>query len=407
VKVVQINGSYGNADSTGRTCKEMHMWLKAHGHQSIVYAVVDNEGECCDSDVHFFSSKTDRKIHAAASRITGLQGYFSKRITERLVTELDKLQPDVVICRVLHNNSVNFKILCDFFSENNIPVILVLHDCWYFTGHCCYYTTVNCKKWQQGCECCPQIHDWNTSWWFDTAHKCLEDKKSWFSAIPSLGVVGVSDWITGEAEKSILKDAKFIKRVYNWIDLEVFHPLDTSQLRIELGIAPEHPIMLGVASGWSNQKGLAEILALAERHPECAVILIGNMPSDVQLPANVQCIGTIKNPHQLAQFYSMSDVFLNPTKQETFGKTTAEAICCGTPVVAYDTTACTELVGPSGCGEIVPYEDAEAFYGAVDRLLKNGKAAYHDICLSFARENFDKEKNIQEYMKLFEQITGR
>lgn len=255
MKIVQINATYGNADSTGRNVKETHQWLKDHNFESIVYTASFNEQPPVDPNVRIFSNVIDKKFHGLLSRLTGLQGYFSVLSTKKLIQHLKKDNPDGVILHVLHSNCINFPILCHYLAQHEIPTILVLHDCWYFTGHCCYFTQSNCVKWQQDCRYCPQIHEWNKSWFFDTAHKCLQDKKKWFDAIPQLGVVGVSDWITGEAKKSILKDAAIIRRIYNWIDLEIFQPQDTSELRMSLSIKPTEKILLGVASGWSDKKG--------------------------------------------------------------------------------------------------------------------------------------------------------
>lgn len=403
MKIAQINGSYGNADSTGRNVKEMHEWLIGHGIQSTVYAAVVNDGKCTDPNVHLYSTHMDRSNHAICSRVIGLQGYFSTTQTKRLLTRLASAAPDIVILHVLHNNSLNFPLLCNYLAQNDIPTILVLHDCWYFTGHCCYYTEVGCEKWKTNCKGCPQIHEWNASWMFDTAEKCLADKQKWFTEIPRLAVVGVSDWITNEAKQSILKNAAEIRRIYNWIDLDIFKPQNTDDLRRQLGVAHKQPVLLGVASGWSNKKGLAEILQITKEMPQAVVLMVGDMPADVQVPKNVHCLGTIKKPHILAQYYAVADVFLNPSKQETFGKTTAEAICCGTPVVAYDTTACTELVG-QGCGIVVENENAAAFIKAVADVVERGKKSYQEVCLDFAARNFSTERSLRKYIDLFEKL---
>lgn len=403
MKIVQINGSYGYADSTGRNTKEMHLWLKAHGHSSIVYTTQINDDIQLENGVYLYCSPMQKQIHAVLSRVFGLQGYFSRSDTKKLIQSLEREKPDGIILHVLHNNSINFPLLCSYLAEKNIPTVLVLHDCWYYTGHCCYYTEACCDKWKGDCKHCPQIHQWNASWWFDTAQKCLRDKQRWFTAIPRLAVVGVSDWITDEAKQSILKCASDIRRIYNWIDLEIFRPQNTDNLRKQLNIAPNQPVLLGVASGWSDKKGLAEILQVAKAMPQAQVLMIGGMPENTEIPGNMKCIGTIKNPRELAQYYVLADVFLNPSKQETFGKTTAEAICCGTPVVAYDTTACTELVG-RGCGTVVENQNAEAFITAVTDVLARGKTAYAGNCQSFAAANFDMNKSMEEYMSLFEKL---
>lgn len=405
MKIVQINATYGNADSTGRNVKETHQWLKDHNFESIVYTASFNEQPPVDPNVRIFSNVIDKKFHGLLSRLTGLQGYFSVLSTKKLIQHLKKDNPDGVILHVLHSNCINFPILCHYLAQHEIPTILVLHDCWYFTGHCCHFTQSNCVKWQQDCRYCPQIHEWNKSWFFDTAHKCLQDKKKWFDAIPQLGVVGVSDWITGEAKKSILKDAAIIRRIYNWIDLEIFQPQDTSELRMSLSIKPTEKILLGVASGWSEKKGLQEMLLAAREFQDCKVIMVGTMPENITIPTNMLCVGTIREPELLAKYYAMVDVFLNPSMQETFGKTTAEAICCGTPVVAYNTTSCTELVGEM-CGKTARLGDQMGFLKAVKEVLQKEKIDYEPALQKFSRENFKMSVNLDEYLCLIKDLKG-
>lgn len=401
MRVVQINVTYGNADSTGRNVKELHEYLLDEHIDSYVYAAKVNDAAAIDDRIRFFSAEWDRTVHAFLSRLTGLQGYFSQYLTRKLVSELRKLKPDVVLLHVLHSNCISFPILCRYLAENDIPTILVLHDCWYFTGHCCYFTQSGCVKWQQDCCYCPQIHQWNKSWFFDTAHKCLRDKEKWFEAIPRLGVVGVSDWITGEAKKSILKDAAVIQRIYNWIDLETFRPRDTRDLRKQLGITENEKVLLGVASAWGNRKGLQEMLLAAKSMPDSKVVMIGKMPENIEIPENMICAGLVRDPVKLSEYYSMADVFLNPSVQETFGKTTAEAMSCGTPVIVYNTTACTELVGP-GCGEVVDNMAAHEYLNTVREYLKKPKDS--DSCRQFAEKNFAYHDLCCQYTELISRL---
>ena len=151
MKIVQINVSYGNADSTGRNVKELHTYLQKQGHNSYVFASMRNDKSDLDSNVFLFSNIIDRKVHALFSRLTGRQGFFSKQKTKKLITQLKTINPDVVLLNVLHSNCINFPLLFDFLIKYNIPTILVLHDTWYYTGHCCHYTDVNCFAWQKKC----------------------------------------------------------------------------------------------------------------------------------------------------------------------------------------------------------------------------------------------------------------
>lgn len=123
------------------------------------------------------------------------------------------------------------------------------------------------------------------------------------------------------------------------------------------------------------------------------------------MPSNIKCVGTISDINVLADYYSLADVFLNPSIQETYGKTTVEAISCGTPVVSYRITACTELVGTDReyCAKL---EDTEDFLCGIRMVLDRGKQSYLDALMNFSRENFDIGKNMEAYMEFFRKCEG-
>ena len=107
---------------------------------------INNKEEEKTSDIILFSNKLDEKGHAILSRVTGFQGYFSHITTKALIRELKQYCPSVILLNVLHSNCINFELLFRYIAENQIPVIFVLHDCFFFTGHCCHYIDVKCEK---------------------------------------------------------------------------------------------------------------------------------------------------------------------------------------------------------------------------------------------------------------------
>jgi glycosyltransferase involved in cell wall biosynthesis len=52
----------------------------------------------------------------------------------------------------------------------------------------------------------------------------------------------------------------------------------------------------------------------------------------------------------LAHFYQQADVFVFPSKTDTFGLVLIEAMACGTPVVAYPVTGPADVVLDSNAG---------------------------------------------------------
>lgn len=402
MKIVQINAVY-KASSTGRTTLEMHNALRTMGHESYVF--------CCNmhnpiDNVFRVGFLLDHKIHALCSRIFGLQGYFSFMATRRLITHLRSISPDIVILRNLHNNYVNFPMLLKYLEGAGCGVIDVLHDCWSFTGHCSYYTKQNCSKWQNECHNCQYLFEGNKSYFFDNSSAIFRMKRRRFNKLKNLAVVGVSKWITNEAKKSpIFDNAKLIIPIYNWINLEVFKPREASELRTKLNIALNQFVVLGVSQGWSPQKGLLNFISIAKRMPDIMFVMVGNMAKNMTLPSNIISIPPTSSIDELCQYYSMADVFLNFSVQETFGKVTAEAVSCGTPVIVNDATATPELCG-EGCGYIIHNNDEDAAISAIKIIESKGKGNYTDKCRKFAVDNFDMGKGIEKYMQVFQQLHG-
>jgi glycosyltransferase involved in cell wall biosynthesis len=213
-----------------------------------------------------------------------------------------------------------------------------------------------------------------------------------------LAVVGNSEWTTEQARQSFLKDAKVIDRIYNWINLDVFYPCVRE--------TNEKFTILSVAQGWSEKKGLSIFIRLAEYFSDCKVVLVGKIETEIKLPDNVSVVGIISSSEELAKYYNNADVFVNTSIQETFGKVSAEALACGTPIVVNNATANPELVG-EGCGCVVKNNDIESYYAAIGEIRRLGKVNYSDKCVQFARANFDMKKNIFEYKKLYNSIIEK
>ena len=397
MKIVQINAVY-RLSSTGRTTFEMHTFLKANGHESFVFCC--NEHNPADN-VYRVGCLLDHKIHAFCSRIFGLQGYFSHLATHQLIKHLSRISPDIVILRNLHNNYLNIPLLLTYLEHIQCGVINVLHDCWSFTGHCSYYSNENCEKWKTQCHHCQLLSTGNRSFFLDNSSKIFTMKKHSFNALNNLAVIGVSKWISNEGKQSpVFDNAKLIKHIYNWINLDVFKPRDTSEIRNRLNIEPNQFVALGVSQGWSERKGLFHFIRLANKLVDVKFVMVGTMPKDIKLPSNILSIPQTSSVIELSQYYSMADVFMNFSVQETFGKVTAEAVSCGTPLIVNDKTATPELCG-DGCGYIIHNNNEDEAIVAIESIRKNGKLAYSDNCRKFAVDNFDMKKGINKYIEVF------
>jgi len=398
MKVLNINAVNG-IKSTGRICLEIADYLNNNGHEG--YIAYSN-GLPYEKG-YKIGTPAEIKLHGLLSRVFGMQAYSSKNGTCKLLKYIKDIKPNVVHLHNLHGNYINLKLLVSFLAENDIPTVLTLHDCWFYTGKCTHYTVDGCYKWQSGCGNCPRLKKDNPSWFFDCTKKMYIDKKEWFEKIPRLAVVGVSEWITNETRQSLLASAKIVTRIYNWIDFEVFKPIETDFLRHKLDLMNKF-IILGIASGWSNAKGLDKFIELADQIPDdMSIILVGDISVNIHLPKNIIHFKETNNMNELIKYYSIANVFVNFSLEEAFGKVSVEALACGTPVITYFSTANSELVGDR-CGYIVEKNDFTGIKNAIFNVNKKGKEYYKDNCISFAKANFNKEDRINEYINLYQEL---
>ena len=395
MRVIQINVVPGG--STGNLALALHE--KAFENK-IESRFIYTTGQTEKKGTVKIGSRFDQKVHALLSRITGLQGYWSNWQTKKIIDYISDFSPDVVHIHNLHANSINIGLLLTFLAKRKIAVCITLHDCFFFTGHCCYYTDLECYRWQESCGDSPAMKQYKTSLFFDTSRKSLSDKKEWFKAIEKLAIIGVSQWISNEAKKSVLNTARYIDFVYNWIDFGVFYPRINHQ---KCKMANRF-IILGVAQNWSVSKGIYDFIELANRlEPDEDIVLVGEC--SIELPGRILIIKGIENQEKLAELYSQADVFVSFSRQETFGLVTAEALSCGTPVVVYNNTASPELVGEN-CGYVCPDGNIDAVIKSIHLIKKNGKEHYFEKCVDFAHEMFSPDKNIAKYYSVYEKICG-
>lgn len=68
-------------------------------------------------------------------------------------------------------------------------------------------------------------------------------------------------------------------------------------------------VVVSVAQGWNELKGLFKIFEAARQLPEDKFVLVGRMAYEGEMPTNVVSVGVTSSTDELAQYYSMADAF--------------------------------------------------------------------------------------------------
>ena len=364
MKVLQVNATYG-LGSTGTIVRDLKDCCEANGIEChVAYARTTEKVERGYKIGNWFSNK----MHALLSRVAGKQAYFSYLPTLRFIRHMKQLQPDVVHLHNLHANYINLPMLLKHLADNDVRTIITLHDCWWYTGGCFHYTVAGCSKWQDKCSNCPKRFADTSAYLCDRSAEIHDDRKKLLEAIPRLTIVGVSDWISNEARKSFLA-SKEIMTIHNGIDLSVFKPTP-SDLREKLGLADKY-VILGPASKWLDpiNKDVLNYFAANMKADE-VLLLFGAEKVYRPLPDDVMVYGYTRDKHELAALYTMADVFVNCTREDSLSLINVEAQACGTPVVTYDATGPKETVDGKG-GIYVTCGNYEQLYDSVSIVRNN------------------------------------
>lgn len=309
----------------------------------------------------------DVKMHALKTRIFDAHGFGSTHATRKFIKWVGEYRPDLIWLHNLHGYYINVELLFGWLKENSdIQVRWTLHDCWAFTGHCSHFTVVNCDKWKTHCELCPQKREYPKSYILDRSYANYNRKKRAFLGVQNMTIEVVSKWLADRVKQSFLNEYP-IEVVLNKIDESIFKPTP-SDFREKNGLEGKK-VILGVAGIWSASKGLEDFVQLSKLLPdEYQIVLVGVSEKQKRIiPSNILTIARIENQRELAKIYSAADVYVNTSKEETFGLTTIEAASCGAAVVVYEGTACEEVACANN-GHVVK-QDINSLYEAIIGII--------------------------------------
>lgn len=169
-----------------------------------------------------------------------------------------------------------------------------------------------------------------------------------------------------------------IRMIYNGIDTRTFSPLPMKRSDQD-----RHLLFVGGSNPRKGVDVVMESFARVRRHrPNVSLDLVGGWDWTAQERAAAELgIHTRVHFHPYLPREDMPDQYrrayalLTPTRAESFGRTVAEAMACGVPVVSSRTGALPELIEDGVNGILVPANDPQALAEATLELLDNPRKA--------------------------------
>lgn len=215
--------------------------------------------------------------------------------------------------------------------------------------------------------------------------------------------------------RSLFKKTQFYETVYNGI------PVDTFSFSESKG---DYLLWLGRLSKAKNEdgsftdpKGVQWAIKLAQDTGE--KLILGGIVEDTAffekqvkpyLNEKIKWMGSVSDTHALerdevvklmqgAKAFLMTINWLEP-----FGLVMAEAMSCGTPVIAFNRGSVPELVVDGKTGFVVlPEEGIEGLKAALGKI----DSINREDCRKHVVEHFSLEKMVENYEKVYEKLLGK
>lgn len=246
-------------------------------------------------------------------------------------------------------------------------------------------------------------------------------------------VVAISQYVADAYAYDLpRRHAQKVVVVDNPIDLERFVPADEEQRRrgrTELDI-DDRPVLaiIGQITSWKGHDTAVRTLAkVREAHPHAVLLVVG----EVKFVSAATTLDNASFRHQLGELrgslalppdavryigerddipavLAATDLLLAPSKVEPFGRSIAEAMAVGVPVLATSRGGPAEFVEDARTGWLLDPEDSQGWGSRASAALSDphGTAVIARAGQQAVRARFSVRRHVDALLKIFEEAVG-
>jgi glycosyltransferase involved in cell wall biosynthesis len=329
-------------------------------------------------------------------------GLFSYPYTGNNIAGMDVIQKaDIIYVHWVMDGFMSLANL-EQLAKLGKPVVFVMHDMWNITGGCHYSFT--CDKYIDGCNNCQVFATPKTN---DFAAKQFKQKLQFYSKYNNLYFVSPSMWLYNCAKQAKVTAGKPVFYIPNVLDTTLFKPFDKKTAKHILNIdADTTVIAFGAVAVDSPYKGwpyLQKALQLLhQQHSNKNILLLifgsgGNAAIADSIPFKTKFMGILDDEYSTMLVYNAADVFVVPSMADNQPTIVQESLCCGTPVVGFNTGGVPDMIKHKENGYLAKYKDAEDLVEGINYCLE------HKVKGSML-PSFETAVSVQKHFDLFETI---
>ena len=188
-----------------------------------------------------------------------------------------------------------------------------------------------------------------------------------------------------------------------------------THVRESFGLAPRYVLHVGVVEAKKNIETILRACApLIQEHCVDEVVLAGRSGRGVEsvrllarqlnLERKVRFLGYVPQD-DMRGLYTLASALVFPSWFEGFGLPVLEAMACGTPVVASNSSSLPEVVGDAAL--LFPPESSDALRVALSRVLSDAVLRSRLIANGFSRaREFSWDESARKHMNVYRRVLA-
>ena len=199
-----------------------------------------------------------------------------------------------------------------------------------------------------------------------------------FSILRSHGLTSVSEFLKDRTVEDFNVPGERIRVIPNFIDPRIFRRGKEPCHRATLAPGGERIIMhVSNFRAVKRIPDVVEVFAGIQKEIPARLVFVGDGPERPRGVERAEELGVADKvlflgKHQsVDELLACADLFLLPSKNESFGLAALEALACGTPVIGTDMGGLPEVVTHGETGFLYPIGDTEAMAEGALSLLKD------------------------------------
>jgi glycosyltransferase involved in cell wall biosynthesis len=297
-------------------------------------------------------------------------------------------------------------------AATGAPVYWRFNDMNAFTGGCHYNN--GCLNYTTGCGNCPAFGSNRLA---DRSYKNYRQKIKWLGKT-DITFISSTTQIDAELKSSLLAKYCKTKKILLSVDNLFFKPAAKNEAAQLLGLPVNKRILFfGAQTMMDPRKGFKELLAalhqlkkMVSSQTAAEILLVyaskDNIP-EKEVPFTLVKLPFLQGDENMAKAYQAATVFLSPSIEDAGPMMLAEAMLCGTPVVAFETGLAKDAIINNLTGFMVAPANIDKFAEAIFTVLQMKPETYRSFsekCSGTAGDIFSEIREFQEYRKLLTDV---